>query len=94
MKFGVLPSYHAWSAKAAWFLALVAAVSLLGFDWIWPVRIAAAAVTLANLEAVALTLRLDRPRSDVGSIFTATRRGPEHLDDREDPEGDGNAGTA
>jgi len=83
-KFGVLPSYHAWSAKAGWFLALVAAVALLGFDRIWPVRIAAAAVTLANLEAVALTLRLDRPRSDVRSIFTATERGPAHLDDEED----------
>lgn len=85
-KFGVLPSYHAWSAKVAWFLSLVAAVALLGFDRIWPLRVAAAAVTLANLEAVALTLRLDRARSDVRSFFTATEKGPVHLDDEEPPD--------
>lgn len=74
-KFGVLPSYHAWSAKVSWLLAVLAAVALLAFDRVWPVRVAAAVVTLANLEAIALTLRLDRPRSDVGSVFTTKGNG-------------------
>ncbi|MDX1566853.1 MAG: CDP-alcohol phosphatidyltransferase family protein [Longimicrobiales bacterium] len=87
-KFGVLPSYHAWSAKLSWLLAVLAAVALLAFDRIWPVRVAAMAVTLANVEAIALTLRLDRPRSDVRSIFSMEQRGPRHLDDDElDDEG-------
>lgn len=82
-KFGVLPSYHALSAKVSWLLAVLAAVALLFLDRIWPVRVAAMAVTLANVEAIALTLRLDRPRSDVRSVFSMTRRGPRHLDDDE-----------
>ncbi|MFP3949402.1 MAG: CDP-alcohol phosphatidyltransferase family protein [Longimicrobiales bacterium] len=87
-KFGVLPSYHALSAKVSWLLAVLAAVALLFLDRIWPVRVAAMAVTLANVEAIALTLRLDRPRSDVRSVFSMTRRGPRHLDDDElDEEG-------
>lgn len=71
-KFGTLPSYHAWSAKISWLLAVLAALALLMLDRVWPVRVAAVAVTVANLEAVLLTLRLDRPRSDVRSIFGAT----------------------
>lgn len=68
-KFGTLPSYHAWTAKASWLLAVLAALALLLLGWVWPVRVAAVAVTIANLEASALTLRLTRARSDVPSIF-------------------------
>lgn len=73
-KFGTLPSYHAWSAKISWLLAVLAAVALLALNRVWPVRVAAAAVAVANLEAILLTLRLDRPRSDVPSIFAAAAR--------------------
>ncbi len=69
LKFGRMPSYHTRSAKVSWFLALVAAVALLTRGHVWPLRIAAAAVALANVEATALTLVLDRPRSDVSSIL-------------------------
>lgn len=74
-KFGVLPSYHAWSAKVSWLVAVLAAVALLAFDRVWPVRVAAAVVTLANVEAIVLTMRLDRPRSDVRSIFDTKENG-------------------
>lgn len=76
-KFRVPPSYHTWSAKISWFLALVAAVALLALDHVWPIRVAAAAVTLANLEASALTLKLDRPRTDVRWVFDAPAPGEE-----------------
>lgn len=72
-KFGTFPSYHAWTAKMSWLLAILAALALLLLDRVWPLRVAAVAVTIANLEAVALTHRLRRPRSDVPSIFSLTR---------------------
>lgn len=74
-RFGQLPSYHPWTAKVAWFLALWAVVLMLTRDLALPLRVAAAAVTLANLEAVAITLRLDRPRSDVRGVWDLPRRG-------------------
>lgn len=71
VRFRVLPSYHAYSAKIAWFATLVAVVALLALDLVWPVRVAAVLVAAANLESVALTAVLDRPRSDVRSLLQA-----------------------
>lgn len=70
LKFGALPSYHTWSAKFSALLATVAAVTLLAFGDSLALRIAAAGVTLANVEAVLVTLKLDAPRADVRSILT------------------------
>lgn len=76
-RFGRLPSYHTRLAKTSWFLALVAAVTLLVWEMIWPFRVAAAAVTLTNLEGVALTALLPESRTDVSSLLRvlAERRG-------------------
>ena len=72
-KFGVLPSYHTMSAKASWICTVLAALSLL-LNWsIWPLRIATAAVFLANLESIAITAMLARPESDVASLAAARR---------------------
>lgn len=67
-KFGRMPSYHTLSAKASYFLVIGATAGLLAGDLAWPVRVAAAAVALGNLEAVAITLLLEEPRSDVWSV--------------------------
>lgn len=72
VKFGTLPSYHALTAKATWLLALVAVVALLVWGEAWPLRVAAVMVAVANVEAILLTLKLDRPRSDVPSIFAVS----------------------
>lgn len=75
VRFGKLPSYHAWSAKVSWLLALLAAVALLVWDHVLLLRVAAVSVTVANLEAIALTLALDEPRSDVVSVLRVRRKG-------------------
>lgn len=74
-KFGQLPSYHPWSAKVAWFLALWAVVFLVAEGDPRMLRIATVAVTVANLEAVAITLRLDRPRADVRGVWALDAEG-------------------
>lgn len=67
-KFGRLPGYHTWSARGASVLAVGAVVALLLAGEPWPVRVAAVAVTLANLEAATLTLMLDSHESDLTSV--------------------------
>ncbi len=69
-KFGQMPSYHTLTAKASYFLVIGATVGLLALDLVWPVRVAAAAAALTNLEAVSITLVLESPRSDVASVLT------------------------
>ena len=74
VKFGSLPSYHTRSAKTAWFLTVLAAISLF-LDWsVWPLRIAALSVFVANLESTAITATLKEPRTDVISLQAARRR--------------------
>ena len=72
-KFGRMPSYHTFGAKASYYLVIGATAGLLLLDLVWPVRVAAGAVALTNLEAVAITLVLQTPRSDVPSVLTAMR---------------------
>lgn len=74
IKFGRLPSYHAYSAKLAWFVTVVSAVLLLVGWAVWPLRVAATAVALANLEALAITLILSRWQTDVPTLWHALRR--------------------
>lgn len=71
VKFRRMPSYHTRSAKASYFLVLAAVVGLLAGDLVWPVWVAAAGVTVANLEAILVTLVLHAPRSDVPSVLAA-----------------------
>lgn len=68
-KFRRLPSYHNWSAKTAFFVAILASISLLVDGPGWPLRVAFSVVTIANLESVAITTRLKAPRQDVRSVF-------------------------
>lgn len=70
VKFRRIPSYHAWSAKVSWLLALLATVSLLTLGDVVLLRVAAVTVALANVEATAITLLIDTPRADVASVLT------------------------
>ena len=70
-KFGQMPSYHTVTARVSYFLVIGATAALLALDLVWPVRVAAAAVAVTNLEGVAITLILDAPSSDLASVITA-----------------------
>lgn len=74
-KFGRLPSYHTRAAKTSWLLALVAVVALMAGGWVWPLRVAAAAVTATNLEAILITRILKAPREDVSSVLEVLEDG-------------------
>jgi CDP-diacylglycerol--glycerol-3-phosphate 3-phosphatidyltransferase len=68
-KYGRFPSYHTYGAKMTNYLVLGGAVAML-LDWaIWPLRIAAVAGTMTNLEAVAITFVLPAWRADVPTLL-------------------------
>ena len=71
IKFRRLPSYHTRGAKISWFLVMVAVLTLFLELSIWPLRIAALAVALTNLEAILITIALAKKQDDVPSIFHA-----------------------
>jgi cardiolipin synthase len=67
------PSYHTRAAKTSWFLVIVGAIGLF-IDWsLWPMRIALAAATITNLEAVLITIISPTWRANVTSIYHAWR---------------------
>lgn len=73
-KFGRIPSYHTRGAKISQWLVLGAGVALL-LDWsLWPLRIAAVAVTMTNLEATAMTYVLSEWQSDLLTLAAAKRK--------------------
>jgi cardiolipin synthase (CMP-forming) len=74
IKFGRLPSHHAYSAKMAWLLTVMAAVFLLTSWAIWPLCVAMIAVSVANLESALITLLSDQWRADVPTVLHAMRR--------------------
>lgn len=72
-KFGRLPSYHTWTAKGSWWLVSVGAIALFLDGPVWPIRVAMAAVVIANLEAAGITLVLREWRADVRSVLPLLR---------------------
>lgn len=74
VKFRSWPSYHTRAAKISWAFAIAAVISLfLGWS-VWPLRVAALVVTLANLEAALITIVLPRRREDVPSLIHVLRQ--------------------
>jgi cardiolipin synthase (CMP-forming) len=73
VKFHRWPSYHARLAKISWGAAAIGFIALFASWSEWPIRVAAALVTIGNLEGVAITLVLPRPETDVPSVFHALR---------------------
>ena len=73
MKYGRWPSYHTRAAKTSWFLTGCAVIALF-LDWaVWPLRVAAAAITVTNLEALAISLISPAWQVDVTSVWHAWR---------------------
>lgn len=68
-KYGKVPSYHTYGAKKSQWLVLAGTILMLLDVSIWPMRIAALAVTLTNLEATAMTWYLPEWTADVLSLF-------------------------
>ncbi len=69
-KYKRLIAYHTYIAKSTQWMAMIAAVCLV-LDWsVWPFRVTAVAVTVGNLEAMAITAVLARWQTDVPSIFS------------------------
>lgn len=74
VKFGRLPSYHTRAAKVSWFLTSVAVVALF-LQWsLWPLRVAALLVTLANCEAILITAVMTEIQDDVPTLWHAVRQ--------------------
>jgi len=72
-KFRRWPSYHTRAAKISWFLVAVAVVCLFEGWTVWPIRVAAAAVILTNLEALLITILSTRWRADLESVVHVLR---------------------
>ncbi len=67
------PSYHTRAAKTSWFLTGLAVIALF-VEWaLWPLRVAAVAVTLTNIEALFITIISPAWRADVTSVYHAWR---------------------
>lgn len=77
-KYGRWPSYHTRAAKISWFLIAVAVVCLFQAWSIWPLRVASAAITLANAETFAITLLSADWRANVRSVFDVLRERTKH----------------
>lgn len=74
-RFRRMPTYHQWTAKVSGPITLLATLAVLLLGEAWPVRVAAAAVTLGNLEGALITSRLAEPRTDIPSVFALRERG-------------------
>lgn len=72
-KFGRLPSYHTWAAKASAVLMSVAVFVLFISNTAWPFRIAAVLQALVACEEVAITLKLSKLRGNVKSYWHVVR---------------------
>ncbi len=73
IKYHRVPSYHTWSAKRSQFFVLAAGISIVLGISVWPLRIAAIAVTITNLEATLLTVVLPQWQADVPSLWHVLR---------------------
>lgn len=70
----VWPSYHTRLAKTSWLLIAVAVIAAL-LEWSpWPLRVALVAVTLTNLETLAISFLLHEPKTNVKSIISVVRQ--------------------
>ncbi|MBC7965423.1 MAG: CDP-alcohol phosphatidyltransferase family protein [Fuerstia sp.] len=75
-KYGRIPSYHTWGAKYSQWLVLAGATAML-LDWsMWPMRVASVAVTLTNIEAIAITFVLPTWRADVLTLLHVLPKRP------------------
>lgn len=81
IKYRRVPSYHTFAAKKSQSIVLLASVLLVLEISVWPMRLAAAAVFLTNLETTLLTIVLPKWQADVPSLWTVARRKSKYLRD-------------
>lgn len=76
LKFGVLPAYHLYLSKSGAILsgAFIVWLYLAGYSRVFFIALACIG-TLASCESVLVTWRLERFRTDVGSLLSLVRRG-------------------
>jgi CDP-diacylglycerol--glycerol-3-phosphate 3-phosphatidyltransferase len=67
------PSYHTRAAKTSWFLVILGTIGLFTGWSLWPLRIAFAAGTITNLEALLITIISPTWRVGVTSIYHVWR---------------------
>ncbi|MDH3592214.1 MAG: CDP-alcohol phosphatidyltransferase family protein [Planctomycetota bacterium] len=72
-KFGRIPSYHTRAAKTCWLLIGLATISVFAEGPVWPLRVAAIAGLLTNLEGLWITRVLPEWRANVRSIYHVLR---------------------
>lgn len=72
-KYGRIPSYHTYGAKATNWIILGGLVLWFVWDLVWPIRIAFVCVTLTNLEATYMTSILPQWIADVPSFWHAQK---------------------
>lgn len=78
LKFRCFPAYHTWSSKLGHLLVAIAGLIVV-LDWaVWPLRVAMVGVTVANIESILITLRLNASQTDIGSIFLRKRFSKEY----------------
>lgn len=69
LKYGKIPSYHTYGAKAAAIIMSISALMLLTVDIAWPFRYAAIFQAVVACEEVLITVRLPALRSNVKSLW-------------------------
>lgn len=69
IKFHRFTSYHTWMVKIAAVSMAVTSLVMFVFGPAWPFRIAAVLCVIAGLEEILITLLLEKPRSNVRSLW-------------------------
>lgn len=75
VKFSIPTSYHTWLVKAAATVTAVSTIIMLIGGPVLPFQAASFLCLIAGIEQFLITLKLESPRSDVGSLVHVLRRG-------------------
>ena len=87
VKFHTYTSYHTWLVKFATVWMACGAFLLIVGGSDWPFQVASILGLLGGLEQIAITLLLDRPRSDVPHILAILRKSGQQNADKKPPAG-------
>ena len=73
LRWGRMPSYHTWGAKASAILLAASLIAVLAGAPIWPIRLAAVLAFLSMIEELAITAILPRWQTDIPSVWHAAQ---------------------
>jgi phosphatidylglycerophosphate synthase len=74
VKFRTMPSFHTYLAKLSWLLVAIAATCVFTGLAAWPIRIAATAVIITNLEIFAMVIVMRRRAVDKPSLYSVLKQ--------------------